>query len=228
MGWMMDTYSNHMGYSVAGVVTGKPVLLGGSVGRREATGRGVAFLANRAMDSLGIEAHGATAIVQGFGNVGSVTAQCLARFGTRIVGVSDVDGGIWNLRGLDFAALEAHLVRGGRLAGFPGGEPIGNAGGVVVSYFEWVQNLQSFFWSETEVTDRLYRILEGAFAQTFSTRFAEGLPPRQSSPDWRRAETLDRDPGVQRGEASAPHARRGRGVLLSHPGAGLGSRGDCL
>lgn len=234
MAWMMDTYSIHVGHSVPGVVTGKPVLLGGSVGRREATGRGVAFLANRAMDSLGLEAQAATAIVQGFGNVGRVTAQCLARFGTRILGVSDVNGGVHNPRGLDLARLEQHVDRHRTVVGFEGGDAISNAelllqpcdvlvpaamerqiteanahrlrcrilaegangpttpaadvilnqrpevfvipdilcnaGGVVVSYFEWVQDLQSFFWGETEVTDRLYRILEGAFAQT--TRFA--------------------------------------------------------
>ncbi|MBL9129418.1 MAG: glutamate dehydrogenase, partial [Verrucomicrobiales bacterium] len=230
MAWMMDTYSTHVGHSVPGVVTGKPVLLGGSVGRREATGRGVAFLVNRAMDGLGISAGQATAIVQGYGNVGSVTAHGLARFGTRIVGVSDVTGGVYNAAGLDLASLEAHVTRHRGVAGFPGGDAISNAdllvqpcdvlvpaalerqihsenagkircrvlaeaangpttpeadeilarrpevfvlpdilcnaGGVVVSYFEWVQDLQSFFWGETEVVDRLYRMLENAFAQT--------------------------------------------------------------
>jgi glutamate dehydrogenase (NAD(P)+) len=235
MAWMMDTYSNHVGHSVPGVVTGKPVLLGGSVGRREATGRGVAFLANRAMDTLGLEARNMTATIQGFGNVGRVTAQCLARHGTRIVGVSDVNGGVYNPRGLDFEKLEQHFDREHTVVGFDGGDPVSNedlliqpcdvlvpaamerqiteanvariqcrilaegangpttpgadlilnrrpeifvipdilcnAGGVIVSYFEWVQDLQSFFWGETEVTDRLYRLLEGAFVQT--TRFAK-------------------------------------------------------
>lgn len=230
MAWMMDTYSTYQGYSVPGVVTGKPVLLGGSVGRREATGRGVAFLANRAMDTLGIASAGATAVVQGYGNVGSVTASNLARFGTRILAVSDVNGGIHNDRGLDLRRLDDHVSRHRTVIGFDGGEPIRNeellllkcdllvpaamerqitennagklqcrvlaeaangpttpaadrilasrsevfvipdilcnAGGVVVSYFEWVQDLQSFFWGETEVTDRLYRMLESAFSQT--------------------------------------------------------------
>ena len=230
MAWMMDTYSNYVGHSVPGVVTGKPVLLGGSVGRREATGRGVAFLVNRAMDTLGMSAREARAIVQGYGNVGSVTAQGLARFGTRIVGVSDVQGGVYCAGGLDLVELDAHVSKQGTVAGFQGGERISNeellvqecdilvpaamerqitganaglvkcrilaeaangpttpeadlvlearpeilvlpdilcnAGGVVVSYFEWVQDLQSFFWGETEVIDRLYRMLEAAFAQT--------------------------------------------------------------
>jgi len=230
MAWMMDTYSNHVGHSVPGVVTGKPVLLGGSIGRREATGRGVAFLVNRAMDTLGMAACEARAIVQGYGNVGSVTALGLARFGTRIIGVSDVQGGIYNAAGFDLVELNAHVQKHGTVAGFQGGENLSNedllvqdcdilvtaalerqitgenaarvkcrilaeaangpttpeadlvlearpevlvlpdilcnAGGVVVSYFEWVQDLQSFFWGETEVIDRLYRMLEVAFAQT--------------------------------------------------------------
>jgi glutamate dehydrogenase (NAD(P)+) len=230
MAWMMDTYSTHVGHSVPGVVTGKPVLLGGSVGRREATGRGVAFLVNRAMDTLGMEAREATAIIQGYGNVGSITAQGLERFGTRMIGIGDAGGAVFNERGLDLVALDAHVAAHRTVAGFPGGEPISNAelllqrcdilvpaalerqitaenagkiqcrvlaeaangpttpdadeilarrpeifvlpdilcnaGGVVVSYFEWVQDLQSFFWGETEVIDRLYRMLELAFSQT--------------------------------------------------------------
>jgi glutamate dehydrogenase (NAD(P)+) len=230
MAWMLDTYSTYRGHSVPGVVTGKPVLLGGSVGRREATGRGVAFLANRAMDSLGLDASKATAIIQGFGNVGSVTAQNLARFGTRILAVGDVQGAVIHPQGLNLERLEAHVAKKGTVAGFAEADAISNeellvqpcdilvpaalerqitevnagriqcrilaeaangpttpaadrilaerpeilvlpdilcnAGGVVVSYFEWVQDLQSFFWSETEVIDRLYRILESTFVQT--------------------------------------------------------------
>ena len=230
MAWMMDTYSTHMGHSVPGVVTGKPVLLGGSVGRREATGRGVGYLANRAMDVLGLDASRCTAAVQGFGNVGSVTAFSLAKCGVKIIAVSDANGGVRNAAGLDLPALERHVEKTRSVAGFSGGEPITNeqllvmpcdilvpaamerqitganagqlkcrilaegangpttpeadailarrddlfvipdilcnAGGVVVSYFEWVQDLQSFFWSESEVVDKLFRILEGAFLQT--------------------------------------------------------------
>lgn len=232
MAWMMDTYSVHMGYSVPGVVTGKPVLLGGSVGRREATGRGVGYLANRAMDVLGLESNKATAVVQGFGNVGSVAAMSLARFGVRILAVSDALGGIYNPSGLDLMALEKHVEANRTVTGFPEAEPIANdrllelpcdvlvpaalerqiteanaskircrilaegangpttpeadriieqreeifvipdilcnSGGVVVSYFEWVQDLQSFFWNESEVVDKLFRILENAFTQTLN------------------------------------------------------------
>ncbi len=232
MAWMMDTYSVHMGYSVPGVVTGKPVLLGGSVGRREATGRGVGYLANRAMDVIGLEAGKATAVVQGFGNVGSVAAFSLAKYGVKIIAVSDALGGVFNSRGLDLWELEKHVAQTKGVSGFPGAEPITNeqllvtpcdilvpaalerqiteanaakiqcrilaegangpttpeadliidqrpeifvvpdilcnAGGVVVSYFEWVQDLQSFFWSESEVVDKLFRILENAFSQTLN------------------------------------------------------------
>lgn len=232
MAWMMDTYSVHMGYTVPGVVTGKPVLLGGSVGRREATGRGVGYLANRAMDVLGLESSKATAVVQGFGNVGSVAAFSLAKFGVKILAVSDAFGGVFNAKGLDLLALEKHIASHRTVTGFPGGDAISNeqllelpcdilvpaamerqiteknaakikcrilaegangpmtpeadkiidqreeifvipdilcnSGGVVVSYFEWVQDLQSFFWSESEVMDKLFRILENAFMQTLN------------------------------------------------------------
>jgi glutamate dehydrogenase (NAD(P)+) len=232
MAWMMDTYSTYMGFSVPGVVTGKPVLLGGSVGRREATGRGIGYLANRTMDVLGLDAGKSTAVVQGFGNVGSVAAYSLARYGVKIIAVSDASGGVFNAAGLDLRALEQHVAKARTVTGFPGAEPITNAqllvtpcdilvpaalerqitaanaaqircrilaegangpttpeadvildqrsevfiipdilcnaGGVVVSYFEWVQDLQSFFWNETEVVDKLFRILEGAFTQTLN------------------------------------------------------------
>ena len=232
MAWMMDTYSTHMGHTVPGVVTGKPVLLGGSVGRREATGRGVGYLANRAMDVLGLAAASATAVVQGFGNVGSVSAFSLAKCGVKIIAVSDANGGVCNRAGLDLLQLEKHVERTRTVVGYAEAEPISNAqllvtpcdilvpaamerqitgtnagqiqcrilaeaangpttpeadlildrrpeifvipdilcnaGGVVVSYFEWVQDLQSFFWTESEVVDKLFRILEGAFTQTLN------------------------------------------------------------
>jgi glutamate dehydrogenase (NAD(P)+) len=232
MAWIMDTYSSHTGYSVPGVVTGKPVLLGGSVGRREATGRGVGYLINRAMDTLSLPSQGATACIQGFGNVGSVTAFSLAKYGVKIIAVSDAHGGVFNARGLDLWALEKHVAGTRTVVGFAGAEPIineqllltpcdilapcalerqitetnagriqcrilaegangpttpeadailaqrpeifvipdilCNSGGVIVSYFEWVQDLQSFFWSESEVVDKLFRILETAFTQTLN------------------------------------------------------------
>ena len=126
MAWMMDTFSIHAGYSVPGIVTGKPVVIGGSVGRREATGRGVAYLVNRAMDTLGLPSHQATAVVQGFGNVGSVTAFSLAKYNVKIIAVSDVQGGVYNDRGLDLLSLQQHVARCRTVVGFPEAEPITN------------------------------------------------------------------------------------------------------
>jgi glutamate dehydrogenase (NAD(P)+) len=242
MAWMMDTYSVHEGSSVPGIVTGKPVGLGGSLGRREATGRGVAYLINRAADAIGLDLAKSTAVVQGFGNVGSVTAYSLARYGTRVIAVSDVQGALYNAKGLDVQALEKHVAQTGGLAGFPGAEPMPheqllrqpcdilvpaalecqitaanagqiqcrilaeaangpttpdadeilkqrpeifvipdvlcNAGGVVVSYFEWVQDLQSFFWSETEIVDKLFRILENSWVQILNLSRKQQIPMR--------------------------------------------------
>ena len=245
MAWMMDTYSVHMGYSVPGVVTGKPVLLGGSVGRREATGRGASYLINRAMDVMGLEAGKATAVVQGFGNVGSVAAFSLAKYGVKIIAVSDAFGGVFNAKGLDLWELEKHVAKTRSVSGFQGADAITNeqllltacdilvpaalerqiteanagkiqcrilaegangpttpeadliidqrpeifvipdilcnAGGVVVSYFEWVQDLQSFFWSESEVVDKLFRILETAFTQTLNLSRKNKISMRQAA-----------------------------------------------
>ena len=222
MAWMMDTYSHQIGHAVPSIVTGKPVSLGGSLGRKEATGRGVAFLINRVVDHLKLPSE-SRVIVQGFGNVGSYAALTLAKFGARIIGISDVGGGIFNPKGLDLIALSEHVARTGGVKGFSEGDPISNddllvqpcdvlvpaaldqvitehnagriqcrilaeaangpttvaadailrqrpeifvipdilcnSGGVIVSYFEWVQDLQSFFWSEQEIFDKLYRIL---------------------------------------------------------------------
>src|SRR5438093_1524982 len=126
MAWMMDTYSMHMGYTVPSIVTGKPVGLGGSVGRREATGRGVGYLINRAMDVLGLDANKASAVVQGYGNVGSVAAFSLARYGVRVVAVSDVNGGVRNEKGLDLWKLEKHNEQQGTVVGFAEAEAITN------------------------------------------------------------------------------------------------------
>jgi len=229
MAWMMDTYSVYAGYTVPGIVTGKPVLLGGSLGRREATGRGVGYLVNRASDTISLDMSKATAVVQGYGNVGSVAALSLARYGVKVIAVSDVNGGIYNSKGLNLWDLEKHNAQNNSVAGFSESEPITNeqllalscdilvpaalerqiteanaarincrilaeaangpttveadailsqrpeifilpdvlcnAGGVIVSYFEWVQDLQSFFWGETEVVDKLFRILETSYTQ---------------------------------------------------------------
>jgi glutamate dehydrogenase (NAD(P)+) len=242
MAWMMDSYSMHMGATVPSVVTGKPVLLGGSLGRREATGRGVGYLVNRATDAIGLDISKATAAVQGFGNVGSVAAFSLARYGVKVIAVSDVGGGVYNANGLDLWALEKHVAQARTVKGFSEAEPVTNeqllvlpcdilvpaalerqitetnagklqcrilaeaangpttpeadailvqrpeifiipdvlcnAGGVIVSYFEWVQDLQSFFWSETEVVDKLFRILETAYAQILALSRKQNLPMR--------------------------------------------------
>jgi glutamate dehydrogenase (NAD(P)+) len=242
MAWMMDTYSVHAGHTVPSIVTGKPVNLGGSLGRREATGRGVGYLVNRASDTLGLDMGKATAVVQGYGNVGSVAALSLARYGAKVIAVGDVNGGIYNAKGLDLWELEKHVAAKKTVAGFPESEPITNeqllllpcdilvpaalerqinghnaakikcrilaeaangpttpeadeilnqrpeifilpdvlcnAGGVVVSYFEWVQDLQSFFWGETEVVDKLFRILENAYTQILASAKKEKIPMR--------------------------------------------------
>ena len=124
MAWMMDTYSAYMGHTVPSIVTGKPVGLGGSVGRREATGRGVAIATAAAMLALGGKLAGATAIVQGFGNVGSATALLLAERGVRVIGIADVHGGLHNPDGIDVAALTAYFARQRKLAGFPGAKAV--------------------------------------------------------------------------------------------------------
>jgi glutamate dehydrogenase (NAD(P)+) len=242
MAWMMDTYSVYAGYTVPSIVTGKPVGLGGSLGRREATGRGVGYLVNRATDALGMDMGKCTAVVQGYGNVGSVTAFSLARYGAKIIAVSDVSGGVFNQHGLDLWKLEKFVAENKTVVGFPEAEPVSNkqllllpcdilvpaaleqqitqknaaqikcrilaeaangpttpaadvilnqrpeifiipdilcnAGGVVVSYFEWVQDLQSFFWGETEVVDKLFRILETAWTQILNTSRKEKIPMR--------------------------------------------------
>jgi glutamate dehydrogenase (NAD(P)+) len=242
MAWMMDTYSMHEGHAVLSIVTGKPVGLGGSLGRRDATGRGVGYLVNRATDALGLDMSKCSAVIQGYGNVGSVTAFSLARYGAKIIAVSDVQGGIYNKNGLDLQKLEAHVAEKKTVAGFPESEPVTNeqlllipceilvpaalerqitganagkikcrilaeaangpttpdadvilnqreeifvipdilcnAGGVVVSYFEWVQDLQSFFWSETEVIDKLFRILENAWTQILNASRKQKIPMR--------------------------------------------------
>ncbi len=231
MAWFMDTYSMHQGHAVSEIVTGKPVSLGGTEGRREATGRGVAHLVARACDAIGMRPAGSTAIVQGFGNVGGVTAYTLARrYGCTVTGVSDHTAALYDPAGLPLDAIEAHVAAHGLLAGFSeqmsigGGELLEqrcdilapcamervitaenagrlkcrilaegangpttpdadavlderrgelfvipdilcNSGGVIVSYFEWVQDLQRLFWTESEVNRRLEQLLDGAFEQ---------------------------------------------------------------
>src|SRR5437773_8597131 len=126
MAWMMDTYSVYAGYTVPSIVTGKPVGLGGSLGRREATGRGVGYLVNRASDTISLELSKATAVVQGFGNVGSVAALSLGRYGVKIIAVSDVQGGIYNKKGLDLWELEKYVAEKKAVVGFAEAESITN------------------------------------------------------------------------------------------------------
>ena len=229
MAWMTDTYSTHAGRLIPGIVTGKPLTLQGSAGRTQATGHGVAFLACRALNKLGIKLTDATAVVQGFGNVGSHAAYGLSNSGVKITGISDVSGAIWNAGGIDTRKLRDHVAARGSIAGFAGADPIDpaelltqpcdilapaatdmvihkdnaallgckilaegangpttpeadeiieargdifvipdilcNAGGVTVSYFEWVQNLQRFQWTEREVLTKLETMLENAFSR---------------------------------------------------------------
>ena len=227
MAWMMDTYSMNEGATATGVVTGKPVALGGSLGRREATGRGVFTVGVEACRLTGLELRGARIAVQGFGNVGGIAAKLFAEAGARIVAVQDHGGTVYREAGLDVPALLEHVRITGSVAGFAAAEAladeafwrvpcdilipaalesqitaanagditarmviegangpttpeaddilhdrnvlvvpdvIANAGGVTVSYFEWVQDFSSFFWTEDEINARLVRIMKEAFA----------------------------------------------------------------
>jgi glutamate dehydrogenase (NAD(P)+) len=246
MAWFMDTYSMHVGHSVPGVVTGKPVSIGGSEGRHDATGRGVAFCTRWTAERLNRSLDEATVVIQGFGNVGSVSARLLHEMGCKVVGVSDVTGGIYNPKGIDVRALRLFFQEHGTLARFPGTSAVTNAellelpcdflvpaaiegqltvanadrlrakviveaangpttpeadqilgergitvvpdvlcnaGGVIVSYFEWVQDLQNFFWTEDEVNDRLRRILHRAFVAMWDYADTAEVPLRDAALD---------------------------------------------
>src|SRR5213593_329923 len=244
MAWMMDTYSMTQGKSVPGVVTGKPLIVGGSAGRREATGRGIVYVLYQAAKSLGQELRGKKVVVQGFGNVGGVAARMLWRDGCIIAGVADFRGGIWNPHGIDIRQLEVHVAESGSVAGFPGTDAVTNAelleqpcdilipaavgsvihernaervraqivaeaangpttpeadailrdrgvtvipdilcnaGGVVVSYFEWVQGLQYYFWKESEITSRLQEVMTRAFNRVWALGSKEGVDLRTAA-----------------------------------------------
>ena len=226
MAWVMDTYSMHVRHTVTAVVTGKPVEMGGSLGRREATGRGCMFVTREALKHLGMPIAGATVAVQGFGNVGSVAADLLAKQGCKIVAIGDRTGGYYNVRGIDIPAAIDHVRTHKTLEGFAGGDTItneelltldvdvllpaalenvitsknagkirarvicegangpttagadsildekgvfvipdilANAGGVTVSYFEWVQDRGGYFWTEETVNNRLEDIMTNSF-----------------------------------------------------------------
>ena len=226
MAWIMDTYSMHVRHTVTSVVTGKPVEMGGSLGRREATGRGCMIVTKEALAHLGMPMKGTSVIIQGFGNVGSVAAQLLQREGCKIIGISDRTGGLYNPKGIDVDDAIAHVQKHRTLEGYKKGDPLtneqlltqecdvllpaalenvittknaaqikakiicegangpttaaadailddkgifvipdilANAGGVTVSYFEWVQDREGFFWTEKRVNDSLQEIMERSF-----------------------------------------------------------------
>ncbi len=228
MSWIMDTYSQQKGHTIPGVVTGKPVELGGSQGRLEATGRGVVACTVEACRRIGLPLEGARVAVQGYGNVGAAAARIASQLGARVVAVSDAKGGVLNEKGLDLLSLDAWLRERRFVAGFPRADELtnaelhelpceilipaavqnqiternadrlacrvlvegangptsleadailcergvyvvpdilANAGGVTVSYFEWVQGLQQFFWSEEEVNSRLIALMQRAYQE---------------------------------------------------------------
>lgn len=246
MAWIYDTYSMKIGHACPEIVTGKPVELGGCVGRREATGRGVTYCILQALSELNVHPEDATAVVQGFGNVGSVTCDELSARGVKVIAVGDRLGCVKNARGLDISALHkyvaAHPMKS--VSGFPGGEPISmeellatkctilvpaalervitganaaklrcrilaegangpttpdadailadsdifvipdvlcNAGGVTVSYFEWVQDLQQFMWSEQQVNEKLRELMLAAFAKVRNLAKSRGLSNRTAA-----------------------------------------------
>jgi glutamate dehydrogenase (NAD(P)+) len=244
MAWIMDTYSMSVGYACPEIVTGKPVELGGCVGRREATGRGVVYCVMQALSELTLGSADATAVVQGFGNVGSVVCQELAKRGVKIVAVADRYGAIANPRGIDITTLNSHVQSGKLLHEFPGAGRIDpqdllatpctilvpaalerqitganagklrcrvlaegangpttpeadavladsnifvipdvlcNAGGVTVSYFEWVQDMQQFFWSEQQVNQKLEELMLKAFHQVRRLAKQQKLPMRTAA-----------------------------------------------
>lgn len=243
MAWMMDAYGQLHGHSPA-IVTGKPVELGGSFGREAATGRGVAHIFRKAADDLGLNTQTARVVVQGFGNVGSWSARLMHDSGCRIIGVSDVEGGVYNAEGLDIARLQSHQRLTSGVSGFTGGEEISNcellqldcdvlvpaaidnvitvdnahnikaplileaanhpitpeadrmlsdggvtilpdilvnAGGVIVSYFEWTQNLQEFHWEEKRVNEELRKTILKAYHEVRLRTIKEGISYRQAS-----------------------------------------------
>jgi glutamate dehydrogenase (NAD(P)+) len=244
MAWLMDTYSMNIGHTEPGVTTGKPIVLGGSLGRNEATGRGCVFAIEKASTVIDLDLSAARTVVQGFGNAGSVAARLMAELGSAVVAVSDSRGGIYNPTGLDLDAVAAHKQRTGTVVGFADAEEISNeeilvlpteilipaalehqitaenagkiqakliaeaangpttpeadvilydrgvfvlpdifanAGGVTVSYFEWVQALQAFPWTEHEVNERLRRIMNRAFDAVYETSLKYGVHMRTAA-----------------------------------------------
>jgi glutamate dehydrogenase (NAD(P)+) len=241
MAWIVDTISMHKGYSVPGVVTGKPIAIGGSVGRADATGQGALYTIENAARRVGFELAGARVAVQGFGNVGEATARLLHEAGARIVAITDVNGGAADPDGLDITSLRRHFGEHGTIAGAPGTRPIANdelfaldvdvlvlaalegqitaanaatvrarvlaeaangpvtpdadpilrdhgvfvvpdilcnAGGVIVSYFEWAQNRAAIAWTLEEINERLRRQIIGAAEAVWARAAADGIDSR--------------------------------------------------
>jgi glutamate dehydrogenase (NAD(P)+) len=245
MAWMMDTYSNHVGHFDPGVITGKPIALGGSLGRREATGEGVAWFVKSYLQDIGIAPEKTTVIIQGFGNVGSEAALALYDWGAEIVGISDFTGAIYNPKGINLKDAIAYTAQNRSLKGFPGGDAVTNdellempctvlipaalerviteknagklrcrvlaegangpttneadailtkrgdielipdvlcnSGGVIVSYFEWLQNLQNYYWTKGEVFDKLHRMLAKAKSSVDETQKKYGCSRRTAA-----------------------------------------------
>ena len=244
MAWMMDTYSELKGYTVPGIVTGKPLIIGGSMGRHSATGRGLVFVLVEALKERKESLEGKKIVVQGFGNVGSTVAEFLDEAGCRIIGVSDAFSALYHPKGLSVPKLMEYVRKQGVIKGFPEGEEmtneellclpcdvlipaaisnqitatnadklrtsivlegangpttpeadqilhdrkiwaipdiLANAGGVTVSYFEWVQGMQNFFWKEAEVTEKLGEIMKTAFAQVLQTSHREKVDLRTAA-----------------------------------------------
>jgi glutamate dehydrogenase (NAD(P)+) len=244
MAWMMDTYSMNQGQTATGVVTGKPITLGGSLGRREATGRGVFVVASEAARRIGVDIEGARIAVQGFGNVGGIAARLFQEAGSKLVAVQDHTGTLYKSTGIDAVALLAHVAKTGGVGGFAEADAIANedfwtvesdilipaalenqiteknagkiktkivvegangptttaaddilhdrgilvipdvvanAGGVTVSYFEWVQDFSSFFWTEDEINQRLERVMREAFAAVWQVSSEQKVSVRTAA-----------------------------------------------
>ncbi len=244
MAWLMDTYSQHVGHAVPAVVTGKPPALGGSIARREATGRGLMFLLPQAAHAIGLDPSGVSVAIHGFGNVGRYAAQAGQEMGAKVVAVSDISGAIYNPDGLDISAAGKWVDEHRFLEGYPDADFIdgdavfgldvdvlvpaaiqnvlrgdnapdvkaklviegannpttleaddilrangvfivpdilANAGGVTVSYFEWVQDVQKYFWSENETVGRLREIMTRAFDDVYSISLNEGVDMRTAA-----------------------------------------------
>jgi len=244
MAWMMDTYSMNQGQTATGVVTGKPITLGGSLGRREATGRGVFVVGCEAARRIGFDIEGARIAVQGFGNVGGIAARLFQEAGAKVVAVQDHTGSLYKSTGIDAVALLDHVAKTGGVGGFPEADAVtneefwtvesdilipaalenqiteknagkiktkivvegangptttaaddilhdrgvlvipdvvANAGGVTVSYFEWVQDFSSFFWTEDEINQRLERVMREAFAAVWQVSSEQNVSVRTAA-----------------------------------------------